>query len=84
MVSSKTGDETAIEASYRVSYRTELESEASTFADTLITPRAVEMATCVLGEQSKNKEETVLCLIVLLNFASRFVSKYSKTIGVAT
>jgi len=50
VISSKTGDENATEVSYRVSYRTALEWEAHTFADTLITPRAVEMAACVLGE----------------------------------
>jgi hypothetical protein len=59
VVSSKTGNENATEVSYRVCYLTALAGEAHKFAETLITPRAVEMATCVLGELSKKKEETV-------------------------
>jgi hypothetical protein len=58
-ISSKTGNRKATEASYRVNYRTALPGEAHTFTEPLITPRAGEMTTCVLGEQSKEKEETV-------------------------
>jgi galactokinase len=46
-------------AFYRVSYRIELIREARTFVETLIQPCAVEMATFVLGEQSKKDLETV-------------------------
>jgi hypothetical protein len=59
VISSKPGNENATEASYRAGYGTALAVEVHTFADTLITPRVVEMSTCVLGEQSKKKEETV-------------------------
>jgi hypothetical protein len=53
--SSKTDNESATKASYRVSYRTALAGEVHTIAETLIKPCAIEMAPCVLGQQSKKK-----------------------------
>ena len=41
------------------SYRIALAGEAHTVQDTLMKPCKVEMATCVLGEQSKTGLETV-------------------------
>jgi hypothetical protein len=42
-----------------VSYRIALAGEAQTIAETLIKSCAIEMASCVLGEQSKKKLERV-------------------------
>jgi hypothetical protein len=42
-----------------VSYCIALEGEAHSSAETRNKPCAIEMATCVLGEQSKKKLETV-------------------------
>jgi hypothetical protein len=42
-----------------VIYCIALKTEDTTFAETLIKPRAVEIATCVFGEQSVNKPESV-------------------------
>ena len=56
---------------------------AHTVAETVLEPRAVEMATCVLGAQSKKKQtvqlsnNTVTCRI-------QDVSRYRKATGVAT
>jgi hypothetical protein len=41
------------EASYRVNFHTALAREAHTVAENLIKIYAVEMETCVFGEQSK-------------------------------
>jgi hypothetical protein len=41
-----------------VSYRIALAGEAHTVAETLLKQHAVEMTTCVLGEQTKKKLET--------------------------
>lgn len=46
------------ETSYRVSYRIALAGGAHTVAETLRKQYAVEMAPCVLGEQTKKKLET--------------------------
>lgn len=43
------------EVSYIVSYHIALAGEAHIVAETLIKRCAVEMATCVLGEQSKKE-----------------------------
>lgn len=53
--SSKTDNKIVTEASYAVSYRIVIVGEAHTFEEILIKPRAMEVATCVLGEQSKKK-----------------------------
>jgi hypothetical protein len=57
--SSKSDNEIATEASYRVSYRIAFGGAAHTIAETIIKPCAIEMAACVLGEQSKKKLGTV-------------------------
>jgi hypothetical protein len=57
--SSKIYNENATEPSYRSSYCSALVGEAHTVAETLIKPYALEKTTCVLGEQSKNKLETI-------------------------
>jgi hypothetical protein len=49
----------APEVSSRVSYRIALAGEATTVAENLIKPCAVEMAICVFGEQSNKKFESV-------------------------
>jgi len=53
--SSKTDNKSATEASYAVSYRIVIVGEAHTFEETLIKPCAMDVATYVLGERSKNK-----------------------------
>ena len=53
--SSKTDNKSATDASDTVSYRIVIVGGASTFEETLIKPCAMEVATCVLGEQSKKK-----------------------------
>jgi hypothetical protein len=58
--SSQTDNENATVASCRVSCLISLAGEAHAVVETLIKPCAVEMATCVLGEQSKKKFDTVL------------------------
>jgi hypothetical protein len=66
--SSKTDNESATEASYRVSYRIAPAEEAHTIAETLIKPCAIEMATCVLGEQfEKNLKSYKLETVQLSN-----------------
>jgi hypothetical protein len=57
--SSKSNNEKATEPSYRLSYRSALVGEAHTVAEILIKPCALEKITCVFGEQSKNKLETI-------------------------
>jgi hypothetical protein len=57
--SSKTDNENATEVSYRVSCLTALAAEARTVAETLVKLCALEMATCVLGEESRKKLDTV-------------------------
>jgi hypothetical protein len=53
--SSKTDNKSDIGASYAVSYRIVIVGEVHTFEETLIKPCAMEVAICVLGEQSKKK-----------------------------
>jgi hypothetical protein len=51
--SSKADSERATQASYRVSYGIAFAGDAHTITETLIKPRAIEMAACVLSEQLK-------------------------------
>jgi hypothetical protein len=57
--SSETDNEKASESSSRESYNTELVARAHTVSETLIKPCAVAMVTCVFGEESTKKLETV-------------------------
>jgi hypothetical protein len=53
--SSGRDNKSTTEVSYTVNYRIVIVGEAHTFEETLIKPCAMEVATCVLGEQSKKK-----------------------------
>jgi hypothetical protein len=53
--SSETDNKSATETSYTVSYRIVIVGEAHTFEETLVKLCAMELATCVLREQSKKK-----------------------------
>jgi len=53
--SSKTDNKSATEPFCTVSYRIVIVGEAHTFEETFVKPCAMEVETCVLGEQSMKK-----------------------------
>jgi hypothetical protein len=75
---SKTYNENSTEASYRVSYRIALAQKAHTFAETLIKPCAVEIATCVLVNSRKRNLKEFSYLIILLHVAFKICQQMQK------
>jgi hypothetical protein len=67
-----------------VSYRISLAGEAHTIAETLIKPRAIEMAACVLGEQLKKKLEAAQLSNNIVKRRIQYVNRYRKRMGDAT
>jgi hypothetical protein len=57
--SSKTDNENSTDVACRVSYCAEVAGEVHRVAETVMKPRAVGMATCVLREQSQKKHKSV-------------------------
>ena len=81
MRSSKTDNENSTDVACRVSYWAEVAGEVHRVAETVMKPRAVGMATCVLREQSQKKHKSVPVLNNAVNLCIQGLYSSSSSSG---